>query len=289
MNSEPKRVLLLGSSGLLGTALVPTLRQDGLAVLAPSHGQADLRDLEALRAQLRDGRPGIAINCAAQSQVDAAEQRPDEAFAVNAVGAHNLAIACAEANVPLMHISTDYVLDGARRTPYREYHDTGLPPSQYGQSKLAGERLVREVWARHFIVRVAALYGDGRRCFLSWVLEKADPAAPLRIVADRFVSPTWTAHLARQLLSLLRTPFYGTYHAAGRGVASWYELARTALRLAGRDPEGIMPIPDAELQSLAPRGAYTALDNHLLRLRGLETLIPWREALAAHLATRAVG
>jgi dTDP-4-dehydrorhamnose reductase len=289
MNGDPKRALVLGGSGLLGAALVPALRRSASEVFIPSHSQADLRDLDALRAQLRDARPEVVINCAAQSKVDSAEQHPDEAFLTNAVGAHNLAVACAEADVPLMHISTDYVFDGVRQTPYREYHDTGLPPSQYGQSKLAGERLVREVWSRHFIVRVAALYGDGRPCFLRWVLEKADPAAPLRIVADRFVSPTWTVDLARQLLVLLRTPFYGTYHAAGRGVASWYELARTALQLAGRDPEGIVPIPDAELQSVAPRGVYTALENHLLRLRGLETLVPWREALAEYLAPRSVG
>jgi dTDP-4-dehydrorhamnose reductase len=285
--ADPTRVLVLGASGLLGAALVPTLRDAGLTPATPTHAEADIRDLDALRAVLRDARPQLVVNCAALSKPDQAEQQPDEAFAVNAVGAHNVALAAREADVTLMHISTDYVFDGARRAPYREYHETGMPPSQYGQSKLAGEQLVRSVCPRHFITRVAALYGPGRPHFLQWILERSDPAAPLRIVADRFVSPTWTQQLARQLLVLLRSSCYGTYHAAGRGVASWYELARSALRLAGRDPEGVVPVADAELQNIAPRAPYTALENHLLRLRGLETLAPWREALAEYLRDRA--
>ena len=281
--AEPARVVVLGASGLLGTALVPALRDAHLSAWTPTHAEVDIRDLEGLRALLREVRPALIVNCAAQSRPDQAEQQPDEAFAVNAVGAHNVALAAREADSALMHISTDYVLDGTRRAPYREYHETGMPPSQYGQSKLAGEQLVRAACARHFIVRVAALYGPGRPHFLQWILDRGDPGAPLRIVADRFVSPTSTRQLAHQLLVLLRTPFYGTYHAAGRGVASWYELARSALRLAGRDPEGVVPVADVELQSVAPRAPYTALENHLLRLRGLERLAPWREALAEHL------
>jgi dTDP-4-dehydrorhamnose reductase len=279
-----ERVLVLGGGGLLGAALMPALREAGVTVAAPPRTALDLLDLDALRAHLRDLRPDVLVNTAAQSKVDQAELDPDGAFAVNAVGAHNAAIAASEVGVPLVHLSTDYVFEGARRTPHREYHPTGLPPNVYGQSKLEGEMLVRATWCRHFIVRVAALYGEGGRPdFVDWILEKADPSTPLRIVADRFVSPTWTAALARQLLVLMRTPFFGTYHATGHGAASWYELARSALLLSHRDPAGVVPISDHELKSVACRAPYTALENHLLRIRGLDTMVFWRDALQEYL------
>jgi dTDP-4-dehydrorhamnose reductase len=279
------KVLVLGGSGLLGAALCPVLREAGFEVLAPSSRELDIRELEALRARVADAAPDLLVNSAAQSKVDQAALEPDLTFQVNAIGAHNAAIAAAEAGIPLVHISTDYVFDGASRTPYREHDPTGVPPNEYGRSKLQAEQLVRHLWPRHFIVRVAALFGaGGRPDFVDWVLKRADPAAPLTIVSDRTMTPTWTADLARQLLALIRTPCWGTYHATGHGPASWFELAREALTLAGRDPGGVVPI--ADLPSPARRAPYTALDNHLLRLRGLDTMLPWREALARHLAGR---
>jgi len=284
LHDRPRSALLLGGHGLLGTALVPALREAGVAVDAPTSAELELRDLQALRTRVARTLPALVINAAAQSRVDPAELEPDLAFQVNAIGAHNLALAAAEAEVPLLHISTDYVFDGSLGTPYREFHPTGTPPNQYGRSKLQGELLVRHTWTRHFIVRVAALFGPGRPDFVDWVLGNADPAAPLTIVADRFTSPTWTEDLARQLLALIETPCYGTYHASGHGAASWYELAQQALTLTDRDPLGVVPIPDARLTSdVARRAPYTVLDNHLLRLRGLDTMLPWREALARHL------
>lgn len=116
--AEPARVVVLGASGLLGTALVPALRDAHLTVWTPTHAEVDIRDLEGLRALLREVRPSLIVNCAAQSRPDQAEQQPDEAFAVNAVGAHNVALAAREAESALMHISTDYVLDGTPRAPY---------------------------------------------------------------------------------------------------------------------------------------------------------------------------
>ena len=284
-----ERVLLLGGSGLLGASIIPALKQTRVEVDAPRGDEVDIRDLDRLRQRVRDLRPDLLINTAAQASVDRAEQNPDHAFAVNALGAHNVAIAALEADLPLVHISTDYVFDGNRRTPYREYHPTGLPPNLYGQSKLQGELLVRHTTPRHFIVRVAALFGEGgRQDFVEWVLEHADPATPLTIVADRFVTPTWTDDLARQLLALVRTPYFGTYHATNHGSASWFELARTALVLAGKDPAGVVSVTDDQLDSVAARPFYTALENHLLRLRRLDSMLPWREALSRRLADHTV-
>ncbi len=280
LNPRLKRALLLGGSGLLGAALEPCLREAGAQVEAPPSDKCDITDLNAVRAALAYARYDVVINCAAQSSVDQAEREPEPAYAANAVGAHNVALAAAAAGVPLCHLSTDFVFDGAAREPYREHQATGEPRNHYGRSKLLAEQLVRETWARSFIVRVASLFGGGRRNFVTWVLADADPAAPLTIVADRFMSPTWTDDLARQLVALLATPYYGTYHAAGVGVTSWYELAAEALTLAGEDPRGVTPVADVELDAPASRAPYTALDNHMLRLRGIHRMLPWREALA---------
>ena len=282
MNLDPeiKTVLLLGGSGLLGAALAPALRAAGVAVIAPSSTRCDIRDLAAVRAAVDGADVDLVINCAAQSGVDAAELEPDLAYAVNTVGAHNVALAAAAASVTLCHVSTDFVFDGRAGEPYTEDQPTGTPPNHYGRSKLQGELLVRQTSAQHFIVRVATLFGQGRRNFVTWVLADADPGAPLTIVADRFMTPTWTGDLCPQLLALLATPFFGTYHATGRGVTSWYELAREALLLAGKDPRGVVPVADVELDAAARRAPYTPLDNHMLRLRGIDRMLPWREALA---------
>ena len=285
MNLDPdiKTVLLLGGSGLLGSALAPALQGAGVAVIAPSSSRCDITDLAAVRDAMRETRPELVINCAAQSSVDQAELDPDGAHAVNTLGAHNVALAAAAAAATLCHISTDFVFDGAAREPYREHDPTGTPPNFYGRSKLQGEALVRQTLGQHFIVRVASLFGQGRRNFVTWVLQDADADAPLTIVADRFMSPTWTGDLCRQLLVLLETPYYGTYHAAGAGVTSWYELAQEALVQDGKDPRGVVPVADAQLPSAARRAPYTPLDNHLLRLRGIHRMLPWREALAEFL------
>ncbi len=281
-----KRVLLLGGSGLLGNALERIFIGAGLEVIAPASDACDVRDLPVLRQHTRDAEPDLILNATALSSVDQAEKEPDLTYAVNTLGAHNAAMAAADADLPLLHISSDYVFEGNTREPYHEYHPTGVPPNHYGRSKLHAELLVREAWPQHFIVRVAALFGVGRKNFVSWVLDEADPARPLTIVHDRFTTPTWTDDLARQLLVLARTPYYGTYHATGLGETNWYYLAHSALLLAGLDPDGIKPVADVELTSLARRARYTALSNHLLRLRGICTMLPWREALAAYIDQR---
>jgi dTDP-4-dehydrorhamnose reductase len=279
-----ERILLLGARGHLGHALAAVLGEAGMTVLSPTSDVVDIRDLDQIRAFVADCKPDLLINTAAQAKVDIAEQDPDHAFHVNALGAQNAALAAAEVDIPVVHISSDYVFDGRQNQSYCEYHPTGLPPNLYGQSKLQGELLVRHTWARHFIVRVAALFGKSNRAdFVDWVLASASPDKPLTIVNDRTITPTWTDDVARQLLLLIQTPYYGTYHATGHGPTTWFKLARTALELAGKDPAGVVPIPDKQLASPARRAPFTGLANHLLRLRGMDTMLPWREALAKYL------
>lgn len=279
---SPPRILVFGGHGLLGSSLIPELQKMQIQIISPLHREIDITEWEALCKYVNDAQPDILINLAALSNVDQCEQKIELAFTVNCVGAHNIALCAAERDIPLLHVSTDYVFDGKLGRPYCEHDFTGVPPNQYGRSKLEAEQLIRETCRKYFIVRVAALYGHGSRPgFIDWVLQSANSSAPLRIVSDRFVSPTWTFELSQQICLLMQTPFYGTYHAAGQGSASWYEFAKHALMLSGKDPEGIVPILDKDLKSGAIRAPFTALENHMLKLRGLNKMSHWSDALAS--------
>jgi len=278
--------LVFGASGLLGYALGPALRMRGVRVTAPRSAEVDITDFGAVAATIDEDRPHLVINLAAESGVDRCEVDPDRAFRVNALGPHNLALACAAADIPLLHVSTDYVFDGRQTRPYRESDPTGTPPNTYGQAKLLGEVLVRRHARRHYIVRVAALYGAGRQDVVDWLIEGADPKAPLPLIVDCALSPTWTVEVAEQIVAILETPYYGTYHATGDGTCSWYDVARVVLENQGGDPDGIRGVKGADLGRPARRPTYSVLENHHLRLRGIDRMGPWRPALERYLATR---
>lgn len=281
---ESKSTLLLGASGLLGSAVASHWKSAGLELHAPSHQLVDLRQLEHVEGAIQGARATLVINCAAESSLERAAQDPDAAYAINVLGAHNVALACAKNGVPLAHISSDYVFDGRSRQPYRELDETGQPPNIYGRGKKEAEALVRQTTAQHYILRVAALFGPANRPdFVDWILEKSDPKAPLTIVADRRISPSYTLDVARQLQRLVGSPYFGTYHCSGHGDASWFELATAALQLSGRDVAGVRPVPDSALKSSVVRPRYTVLDNYNLRLRGLDEMRPWRQSLKEHL------
>ena len=290
LTNRSTRVLLLGGYGLLGTALFDELSHHGADVARPCKEACDVRDLAALRRALADHEADLVINSAAFLKVADAEKNPKMNTEVNALGAHNVALAAADADVPLVHISTDFVFDGKTHRPYTEVDPTGdLPPNRYGRAKLWAEQLVRHCWRKHFIVRVAAIYGPAAPTFVDWAIQNADPQKPLTVVRDRFCSPTSSVELAHQIRVLAETPYFGTYHAAGRGLCTFFELACAAVELSGNDPAGIVPVTDDQLNESVRRAPYTALDNAALRHRGLEVLSPWRQALAAFVRRRYGG
>ncbi|MCB9554619.1 MAG: dTDP-4-dehydrorhamnose reductase [Deltaproteobacteria bacterium] len=274
----------MGASGLLGATLARTFAAQGAELFTPSHQQADVVDLAALDRFVEQAQPDVLINCAAEAHVDIAETDTDRVFRVNALGPQNAAVVAAKHRCELVQISSDYVFDGETDRPYREYDPTGTPASQYGRSKLLAEQLVREACQRHYILRVAALFGHGRQTFVDWVLAKASPQQPLRIVCDRQISPTWTNDIAEQTVAMLELGVHGTYHCSGDGVTTWYEFASAALALAGKNAAGVVAVPDAELQlGGAPRPRYSALDNYLFKLREIDRVKHWRDGLAHYL------
>ena len=270
------RILIVGADGQLGHALQGVATSHELIPL--TYAELDITDLGAVREAVAAYRPAALINCAAYTNVDGAETDPVAAYRVNAVGPRNLAIAASAHDLPLVHVSTDYVFDGRAERPYHEY-DSPHPLSIYGQSKLAGEEAVASLHARHYIARTAWLYhtlpAEGKN-FPRTMLGLAG-REEVRVVSDQYGSPTYAPHLAQALLTLLETEAYGTYHLAGRGGTSWFELTRRLYDLFQIQTR-VTPVATAEFPRPAPRPRYSVMTT----IQSPEILLPpWEEGLAA--------
>ncbi len=230
---------------------------------------------------MRRLRPDVAINSAAYVRVDDCEMRAHEAFEVNAIGALNVARACAEVDALCVHISTDYVFDGEKASPYVE-SDPTCPINVYGASKLAGEFLVRQT-PRWLIVRAASLFGKtGSRGkggnFVETILKMSKAGEPLKIVDDVRMSPTYTRDAAAGLVALVESGTYGLIHLSNAGACSWYEFAKQAFEIAGvRTP--IIPISCTEYATAARRPKNSSLESERSPLK----LRSWQDALEAYL------
>lgn len=271
---------------MLGSEVCTALQRRRHEVVAAGlrRGQVlqDLADVDGTLQMVDAVRPDVVIHCAAFTDVDAAEANPDEAFRTNARGAWSIAIACARTNVPLCAISTDFVFDGLKGSPYTEW-DEPRPTNVYGASKLAGERAIREVCPRHWIVRTAWLYGLNGRCFPSAILTAARHNTSLRVVADQTGSPTYARDLAAAIAALIETGRYGTYHLANAGQATRYELARAVLQMAGLQHVELHPIPSCDWPTPAKRPRNSALCSALGPIPGYGTMRPWPAALAEYI------
>jgi dTDP-4-dehydrorhamnose reductase len=267
------RILVTGAAGQLGTALQASLPAHELVALG--HGQIDITRLAAVRDAIDAYRPDLVINAAAFNDVDGAEAHPEDAYAGNALGPRNLAVATAARGIALLHVSTDYVFDGTATRPYTEFDSTN-PRSAYGRSKLAGEEAVRALNQRHYIVRSAWLFSTVGRNFAKTMCGLAE-RPEVRVVSDQYGSPTYVPHLADGLARLIETEAYGTYHIAGKGGTSWFELTRTLYRHLGITTP-VHPVSTAEFPRPAERPRYAVLttvqDPAIL-------LPPWEEGVAA--------
>jgi len=280
------KVAIIGANGQLGTDLVKVFREEpGFEVVPLTHGDLDVTVSETLGI-LRKVKPNVIINTAAYVRVDDAEIYPEKAFAVNAIGALNVARVAEEIGAVNVYISTDYVFDGEKRSPYIE-KDIPNPINVYGTSKLVGEVFTRNYSRRHYIIRVASLYGKaGARGkggnFVNWVIEKAKRGENLRIVNDQVMSPTHTLDVARTLKEFLKLqPEFGVYHMVNEGYCSWYEFTKAIFEILGWDVE-IEPIKSNELNRLARRPRFSALENRILHELGLR-MPDWREGLREYL------
>ena len=228
-------ILLFGANGQLGRELMDQAERAGVALLPLTRSEVDIRDRAAVASAVAVAGIGMVVNAAAYTNVDGAENDPDAAFAVNAGGAANVAEACAEAGLPLVHISTDYVFDGAKQGAYREDDSVG-PINIYGGSKLEGERGVRRANPRHVILRTSWVYGVYGHNFLKTIVRLAAESDELRVVADQCGCPTSTTDLAEAILQIWTkrdVAPWGTYHFAGQGVTTWHGFASRIVETSG--------------------------------------------------------
>jgi dTDP-4-dehydrorhamnose reductase len=279
MNRDNSKLLITGAAGQLGQALVLAAGRQGWEAAATDLHDLDITDPQLVWSELSRQRPEVVVNAAAATRVDDLESDPDGAILVNALGPRNLAVACRRLGIKLIHLSTDYVFDGAKPGPYVEW-DRTEPLSVYGRSKLLGEEWVRQQCPDHFIVRTAWLYGHPGPNFVTAILARGrnlSPDGELKVVHDQRGTPTSTLALAPQLLALAATEAFGTYHATCQGETTWYEFAGLILAAAGITVR-VTPCTTAEFPRPAPRPANSVLENRLLRVTGLDLMPPWQAA-----------
>jgi dTDP-4-dehydrorhamnose reductase len=283
------RFLLLGRTGQVGKEFRALPLPIDVEVVAPSRGELDLEDPQAISRMIASQPWSVVINAAAYTDVDRAESEEPVAFAVNAEAPTRLAAETGRSGIPLIHISTDYVFDGRKGVPYVE-EDAVAPLNAYGRSKLAGEFGVQTANPRHVILRTSWVYSPYRKNFVRTILRLADERDCLTVVSDQRGCPSAAADIAQVCLDIAvccasernRAP-YGIYHFSGAGDATWFDFANAIIEMSNdqrRESPQIMPIRTSEYPTPAIRPADTRLDcTAVVRAFGVQ-LRPWRQALA---------
>jgi len=276
------KVAILGANGQLGSDLVKAFEKDAIPL---THRDLDVTEPGSVQI-LKELKPDVVINTAAYVRVDDAEVEVEKAFQVNAIGALNVAKACNELKAINVYISTDYVFDGAKGTPYEE-DDVPNPVNVYGLSKYAGEIFTRNYSQRYYIIRAASLYGKAGASgkggnFVEFMIQQARNGERIKVVDDQFMSPTSTKDVAEMLKEFLGIkPEFGVYHMVNEGYCSWFEFTKEIFNILNWGVH-ITPIKSDELKRLARRPVFSALKNEKLGNLGLR-MRDWEDALGDYL------
>ena len=274
------KIMITGAYGMLGSDLREVLKN--FELIATGSKDLDISDEEKVMDLICEKSPDLVINAAAYTAVDDCESHYDEAYAVNAIGPKNLAIACRKQDIPLVHISTDYVFDGNKRTPLIETDKLG-PQSAYGKTKLEGEKFIQENTDKYFILRTAWLYGLHGNNFVMTMLDLAETHDEITVVNDQIGSPTYSLDLAVAITNLLHSDKYGIYHVTNEGECSWYDFAKLIFELSNLDVN-VIPVSTEEFPRPAPRPHYSVLDNKKWNASGFVPMRDYKEALGAYLS-----
>jgi len=283
------KIAVIGANGQLGSDAVLAFQQHGEEVVALTHSDLELQMIDSVSTCLKSIRPELVVNTAAMHHVETCELDPQRAFAVNGIGSRNLALVARELGAVLMHVSTDYVFDGKKNSPYEE-SDAANPLNVYGNTKLSGEYFVRSTLKKHFVLRTSAIYGHspcrakGGLNFIELMLKLARERGEVRVVDSEIVSPTSTADLSRQMVALSRCEYYGLYHATAEGSCSWYGFAEEVFRQTG--VKVVLKVAGAnEFPSKVPRPHYSVLENRALKVLGLNVFRPWQDGVREYLSS----
>ena len=274
------RVFVTGANGQLGYDVCKRLDELGIENRGVDLADFDLTDREQVMEAVAAYHPDCVVHCAAYTAVDKAEGDRETCFAVNVEGTRSIALACQKCNSSMVCISTDYVFDGHGDQPF-ETDAPKAPLSIYGESKLLGENVVRELISQYFIVRTSWAFGIHGRNFVKKMLQMGAEQEKISVVCDQIGSPTYTRDLAALLCDMLQTERYGVYHATNEGFCSWYEFAREIMKLAGLSCK-VTPVTTAEYASAATRPLNSRLSKQVLVDAGLAPLPTWQDALVRY-------
>jgi dTDP-4-dehydrorhamnose reductase len=281
------KIAVIGADGQLGTDVCDKFEKTSDALYRVSHAEIDIASLDSVTHVLSRVKPDVIVNAAAFHHVEQCELDPTTAFAVNGLGARNLALVARDLDATIIHVSTDYVFDGAKNRPYDE-EDVPRPLNVYGNSKLAGEYFVRSTTERHLVLRTSALYGKhpcrgkGGLNFVELMLKLARERDELKVVDSEVVTPTSTTELARQIVRLSRCDAFGLYHATAEGSCSWYEFAREIFTLTDTKIRLKIAGPN-DFPVKVPRPKYSVLENRGLKAIGENVFQHWQEGLRDYL------
>ncbi len=276
------KVLVTGSSGMLGHDLSEALSLKGWDTFGLDYHIGDVTDLKGVRSVMKEFRPDTVVHCAAYTDVDGCEKDPDKAFKVNGLGTKNMAISCQEVGASMVYISTDYVFDGEKKRPYDEL-DNPNPINVYGRSKLLGEYYVQHLLNRFSIIRTSWLFGKNGKNFIDTILNLFKKEDTLKIVDDQLGSPTFSKDLASKVGEVIEREGFGVYHVTNSGICSWYEFAVKIVELADLQGKTVEPTDSETFKRPAKRPKNSILENRLLKLEGYGLLRSWGDALKEYL------
>lgn len=276
-----KKVLITGSNGMLGQDLYKILHESGNYVIETDVHNMDITDLASVKEVISGQKPDYIVHAAAYTDVDGAESNREKAFLVNKTGTENIARISSYLQIPVFYISTDYVFDGTKSTPYTPDDKTN-PVNIYGESKLAGEATIKEYNPNHYIFRTSWLYGHKGKNFVEIMINLASKSPELKVVDDQQGCPTWTVELAKIIaLFIEQEKPFGTYHVCGSGSTTWHGFAQKIMEYMDIDIP-VIPVKSSEFPRPAKRPAYSVMDNG--------GLCPeWQESLKEYIRLRGEG
>ena len=285
-----KKILVTGCNGQLGRAIRKEYAASDVEFINTDvvEGEGvvslDITDVDAVLKLVRAEKPDVIINCAPHTNVDKCEEQWDLAYKINAIGPRNLSIAATEADAKMIHVSTDYVFEGNGTRPYTEF-DAPNPVSAYGKTKLEGENFVKEFAKKHFILRTAWLYGDGKN-FVKTMLALAENHDELNVVCDQVGTPTSAVELAKMIHYLEGTENYGTFHATCEGDTNWADFAEAIFKRAGKNVK-VNHVTSKQYKEMNPasanRPAYSILEDYMIKLTSDFVMADWQDALDVYM------
>ncbi|MHA1439872.1 MAG: dTDP-4-dehydrorhamnose reductase [Promethearchaeota archaeon] len=269
------KVLILGANGQLGSEF-KTFLKNKAEIFALNHNELNVLDFKKLVNTFKEISPDVVINCAAYTKVDQVEEEENLAYQVNAVGAKNVSFASFKVKAKVVYFSTDYVFDGAKELPYREF-DKPNPLSIYGKSKLFGEEFTKQFNPNHLILRISWLYGINGSNFVKSIAKLAKGKGKLKVVNDQIGTPTYTLDVVKQTWQLIQNDSVGLYHCSNTGQTNWFEFAKKIVGQFNLNAK-VLSIKTNEFPALAKRPSFSVLENYLLKIENKNIMRSWEEA-----------